>query len=70
MAMQQLLRFAACEHREVIDEIKQAMTAAPFRQNVSALNRMPSMRHAVSRAAVLVSGNSSNEMRRDRTGDS
>jgi hypothetical protein len=47
MAVQRLLRFAACEYREVSDAIKQATVAAPSRSSVLVLHGMPSAWHAV-----------------------
>ena len=38
MAVQRLLRFAACEHREVIDAIKQATAVALPRPSVVVLH--------------------------------
>lgn len=39
MAVQRLLRFAACEHREVIDAIKRATAVALPRPSVVVLQR-------------------------------
>lgn len=66
MAVQMLLRFAACEHREVIAAIKRVTAAAPPRPSVEYYMGMPSTQHAVRRCPGLASGNALNEMRQGR----
>jgi hypothetical protein len=42
---QWLRRFAACEHREVIDAVKRAMAAALLWPSALVIHGMPLMRH-------------------------